>query len=119
MIQIPCPNCKKLTPVPDVESYNPCSSCGQVFSALKGLNQKKEVRQVESLPYYLKWDNREYRGKTFDSSGKGMGLEISEKPFFKKRDFLELIIGDFPIKAQVMWIKALPEMSMVGLLKEK
>jgi len=115
MLRIPCPKCHKTIYSSDVETFHPCPYCGFIFSGKYGAERRRDRRTKKGISFLLSFKGQNFKGRTVDLSGTGIGIKILGKPPVAEGDVLALSIADTSMNAKVMWVKKLPDKSLAGL----
>jgi hypothetical protein len=115
MLRIPCPKCSKTFLASDVEAFQPCLHCGFVFSGKYGAEKRREKRTPRKISFSFSFQDRTFEASTLDVSENGVGIQLLPHPPISKGDVLNLPIGDPAVVAEIMWVKNLPDKSLVGL----
>ena len=115
MLRIPCPKCRKVLYVSDVETFHPCPYCRFIFSGKYGSDKRRVKRNPQKIPFLFSFQGRSFEASTLDLSKNGVGIQIFGKPPISKGDVLNLPIGDPPVDVKIMWVKKLHDKSLAGL----
>ena len=115
MLRIPCPKCGKTFFASDVEAFQPCLHCGFVFSGKYGPEKRREKRTPKEISFSFSFQGSSFEASTFDVSENGVGIQLLSPLPLSKGHVLHLPIGDPPMDAEIMWVKNLPDKSLVGL----
>jgi hypothetical protein len=99
----------------DLESFIHCPECGLAFSGKYGADQRRENRVKGETPLVLNYQGQNYKGITFDSSSKGLGLKIFRSPPLADRGVLNLTLGEESLRANVIWSKNFSGYSLAGV----
>jgi len=117
MLRLTCPKCRKDSYSADVESFRACPYCGFRFSGRYGAQKREEERIKQEIPVVFSYQGEHLKASTFDLSEKGLGIKIFGEPPVAIDDIIDLTIRDLQLRARVMWVRKLPDKSLVGLRK--
>jgi rubredoxin len=115
MLRLICPKCKKDSYSAGVESFSGCPYCGFIFSGKYGDDRRREERIKQETPFAFSCQEQNFEANTIDFSERGVGIKILGEPSIATGDIINLSIGDFQIRAKVMWVKKMSDKSLAGL----
>ena len=115
MLRLTCPKCRKDSYCAEVESFTPCLYCGTIFSGKYGLYTRCEERIKQEVPFVFPYQGENLEAITVDLSERGAGIKIFGDPLITEGDIIDFTIGDFQMRAKVMWVRKVPDKSLAGL----
>jgi PAS domain S-box-containing protein len=80
-------------------------------------DRRREVRIKQEIPFDFYHGDQRFTANTVDLSEEGLSVKIFGKSSVVVGNTVDLSIGDFSIKAKVIWVKRSPDKSLVGLQK--
>jgi DNA-directed RNA polymerase subunit RPC12/RpoP len=115
MIEHLCPKCGKISYSADEHRFSPCPYCGFRFSGKYGSDRRREERYKKEAIIVLNYQGRHIEARSTDFSKEGMGIKVLGETPLGMGETVEISASDLHIKAKVMWVNKLPNISLVGL----
>lgn len=115
MIEHLCPKCEKISYSADEHRFSPCPYCKSRFSGKYGSDRRREERYKKEAVIVLNYQGRHIEARSTDFSKEGMGIRVLGETSLGMGEIIELSTSDLHIKAEVMWVNKLPNISLVGL----
>lgn len=103
ILRLTCPGCEKDSYSASAEAFKPCPYCGMLFSGRYGSEKRREVRIRKEIPVIFFYKGQKVEATTINFSDKGLSLKIFGTPSLPIGDIMEFNIGNYSVKAQVMW----------------
>ena len=79
--------------------------------------QRRYQRIKKEIPFDFYYNQQHFTANTMDLSEGGLSIRILGRPSVKEHSIVDLSVEDLRIKAKVIWVKSLPDRSLVGLQK--
>ena len=115
MLEHLCPTCGKISYSADDHRFSPCPYCGFRFSRKYGSDKRREERHRKEDIIVLNYQGHHIEAQSTDFSTEGMGIRVLGESPLSMGETVELSASDLHIKAKVMWVNKLPNMSLIGL----
>jgi hypothetical protein len=115
MLEHVCPKCGKISYSAAEYCFSPCPYCRFRFSGKYGSDRRREERYKKEVTIVLNYQGQQLEAQSTDFSKEGIGIKVVGETPRGMGETVELSTSDLHIKAKVMWVKKLPNMSLVGL----
>ncbi|MEW6001488.1 MAG: PilZ domain-containing protein [Nitrospirota bacterium] len=113
MLRLTCPRCNEDSYSASVEAFCACHHCGFVFSGKYGPEKREEKRLRKETSFLFPYKGQNLEASTIDYSANGIGVRIQGNHSITEGDVIDLTIGNFYVKAQIIWVSRKPEESAV------
>ncbi len=80
-------------------------------------DRRRKHRIKKEIPFDFYHGDQHFKATTVDLSEEGLSVKIFGKSSVAVGNALDLSVGDSSIKTKVIWVKRLPDKSLVGLQK--
>jgi PAS domain S-box-containing protein len=80
-------------------------------------DRRREYRIKQEIPFDFYHRDQHFTANTVDLSEEGLSVKILGKSSVAVGNTVDLSIGDSSLKTKVIWVKRLPDKSLVGLQK--